>query len=152
MRYCGQPASRQLQVVQAGENESTDENWVAWAVSKWRIEPSCPSWIYADLQMFSARWVMFELQPSVTQQEQNTHQNVTDNLCDFTRIDSVLLSFNWSFLCVIHDFDVCDTVLHDYNCCWDLIEFDFFVLLVIAGKCIMLNRIFPDQLEQKMCV
>ena len=28
---------------------------------------------------------------------------LTDNLCDFTSIDSVLLSFNWSLLCVIHN-------------------------------------------------
>ena len=41
---------------------------------------------------------------------------LTDNLCNFSSIDSVLLSFNWSLLCVIHN--VCDTVLHDFNCCW----------------------------------
>ena len=28
---------------------------------------------------------------------------LTDNLCDFRSIDSVLLSFNWSLLCVIHN-------------------------------------------------
>ena len=28
---------------------------------------------------------------------------LTDNLCDFTSIDSVLLSFNWSLLYVIHN-------------------------------------------------
>ena len=30
-------------------------------------------------------------------------EKLTDSLCDFTSIDSVLLSFNWSLLCVVHN-------------------------------------------------
>ena len=74
--------------------------------------------MYADLQMFNTCWVMFKLQSSVTsrfftEETKSTSEfpirieegwgKLTDNLCDFTSIDSVLLSFNWSLLCVIHN-------------------------------------------------
>ena len=98
--------------------------WVAWAVSKWRMEPICLSSVYADLQMFNTCWVMFQLQSSVTpscfcfvlfftEGTKSTSEfpirieegrgKLTDNLCDFASIDSVLLSFNWSLFCVIHN-------------------------------------------------
>ena len=92
--------------------------WVAWAVSKWRVKPICLTLMYADLRMFNTCWVMFKLQSGVTprffsEETKNTSEfpvrieegkgKLTDNLCDFTSIDSILLSFNWSLLCVIHN-------------------------------------------------
>lgn len=73
--------------------------------------------MYVDLQMFKTCWVMFKLQPSVTLRLftegtkcisesplriEEGRENLTDNLREFTGIDSGLLSFNWSVLYVIH--------------------------------------------------
>ena len=69
---------------------------------------NCLSSLNADLRMFNTCWVMFKLQSSVTprfftEETKSTSEfpvrieegrgELTDNLCDFTSIDSVLLSF-----------------------------------------------------------
>ena len=86
-------------------------------MSKWCMEPVCLSSMYADLQIFlthagsclscSQVWQRFFTEETKSTSEfpirvEEGRGKLTDNLCGFTSIDSILLSFHWSLLCVIH--------------------------------------------------
>ena len=107
--------------------------WVFELLEPWII--TCRSWLNVDLQVFSACWVTFKLQSSVTPRLftegtkcalkfpvriEERRVNLTANLCDFTSIESICCRLTET-RCVSSTIYVCDRLLHDWNCWLDFV-------------------------------